>query len=184
MYRFLRAWPAVFGLAIVLGACDENAMDMGPGDPLQNKVFSQRERLGNPLVSEVMVVKARHELYNFGSPGTDVGQFAGDLESFVTGVAGRDPALASAISGALLPDMLLVYPRRTRDSVGWLSWAFGGYGGRALTDDVVDIGLMAIFGGLLGVDLEHISPGLSTDNVNSNDTAFLNAFPYLAPAGT
>ena len=74
--------------------------------------------------------------------------------------------------------------RRTPDSVGWLSWAFGGYGGRALTDDVVDIGLMAIFGGLLGVDLEHISPGLSTDNVNSNDAAFLNAFPYLAPAGT
>jgi len=187
MSRFLRTLPALLGLALAIAACDLN--DDGLTDPslaesraLQNKVFSQRERLANPLVSEVTVVKARHALYNYGVPSTDVAQFRADVEAFVTGVAGRDPAVATTISSVLLPDMLLVYPKRATSSVGWLSWAFGGYGGRALSDDVVDIGLMAIFGGLLGIDLEHVTPGLSTDNVDANDAAFLASFPYLAPA--
>jgi predicted permease len=58
---------------------------------------------------------------------------------------------------------------------------FGGYGGRRLTDDVVDIGLGAIFGSLLG-NTNNVSPGLTTDNVGSNDVAFGATFPYLAAA--
>jgi hypothetical protein len=58
---------------------------------------------------------------------------------------------------------------------------FGGYGGRTLTDDVVDIGLGAIFGTLLG-NPNNVTPGLTTDNVNANDASFRATFPYLAPA--
>jgi hypothetical protein len=151
----------------------------------EGRVFTQRERLGNPLVSEVMIRKAHHHAHNTGTPATDVGEFTDDLTGFMTQVAGRDAGYASAIAGALLPDMLVTYPKRDNlnpaTQVFWLSWAFGGYGGRRLTDDVVDIGLGALFGSLLG-NTNNVTPGLTTDNVSSNDVAFGGSFPYLAAA--
>lgn len=151
----------------------------------ENRVFTQRERLGNPLVSEVMIRKAHHHEHNTGTPATDVADFTDDLTGFVTDVAGREVGYAGAIAGALLPDMLITYPKRDNINPGtqvfWLSWVFGGYGGRRLADDVVDIGLGAIFGSLLG-NTNAVSPGLTTDNVSSNDVTFSGTFPYLAPA--
>lgn len=144
-------------------------------------VYAQLDRLANPLVSEVTVVKARHGLYNMGNPSTDVSQFTNDVAGFVTGVAGRDAAYASAIAGALLPDKLVIYPKRDGTPVFWLSWVFGGYGGRTLNDDVVDIGLGAIFGDLLG-NTNNVTPGLTTDNVSANDVPFRATFPYLGVA--
>ena len=156
-----------------------------PTVSLENRSFTQRERLGNPLVSEVMIRKSKHHAHNTGIPSTDVAEFTDDLTGFVSGVAGRDAAYASVIAGALLPDMLVTYPKRDNINPGtpvfWLSWVFGGYGGRRLTDDVVDIGLGAIFGSLLG-NTTNVSPGLTTDNVGSNDVAFSGSFPYLAAA--
>jgi len=182
----------VVGLAAaVVTACRDDGANVG--GPLATsslasrdaRIFTQRERLGNPLVSEVMIQKAHHHEHNTGTPSTDVADFTDDLTGFVTGVAGRDGAYANAIAGALLPDMLVTYPHRDNVNpatpVFWLSWVFGGYGGRRLTDDVVDIGLGAIFGSLLG-NTANVSPGLTTDNVDANDSAFGSAFPYLAPA--
>jgi hypothetical protein len=48
--------------------------------------------------------------------------------------------------------------------------------GRALADDVIDVELTLIFGGAAGTS----NPGLTKDNVNGNDKAFLATFPYLA----
>ena len=146
---------------------------------IENRIFTQRERLGNPLVSEVMIRKAHHQEHNTGAPGTDVADFTDDLTGFITGVAGRDPAYAAAIAGALLPDMLVTYPKRDGTPVFWLSWVFNGFGGRSLADDVVDIGLGALFGTLLG-NTNNVTPGLTTDNVGANDVAFAGTFPYLA----
>ena len=50
--------------------------------------------------------------------------------------------------------------------------------GRALADDVIDVELLLIFGGPTGGD----NPGLTSDNVDSNDKPFSPAFPYLATA--
>lgn len=176
----------------VTAACNDTATDQRgaitatrPVASRENRSFTQRERLGNPLVSEVMIRKAHHHAHNTGLPSTDAAEFTDDLTGFVTGVAGRDPGYASAIAGALLPDVLVTYPKRDNlnpaTPVFWLSWVFGGYGGRQLTDDVVDIGLGAIFGSLLG-NTNNVSAGLTTDNVASNDVAFGGTFPYLAAA--
>jgi uncharacterized protein DUF4331 len=183
MTRFaLRALAAAS--LLLVAACDQDAA--GPiassastNASAANKTYNQVERLGNPLVSEVMVVKNRHQLYNYGQPIEDVSTWTDDLTGFVTGVAGRAPAYASAIAGALLPDMLIIYPKRDGTPVFWLSWVFNGYGGRSLSDDVVDIGLGAIFGSLLGNNTG-VTPGLTTDNVSANDVAFGTSFPYLA----
>jgi hypothetical protein len=184
------------GLASALvslsAACRDNAVDqrgtitgVRAVASREGRVFTQRERLGNPLVSEVMIRKAHHHEHNTGTPATDVGEFTDDLTGFMTQVAGRDAAYASAIASALLPDVLVTYPKRDNVNpatpVFWLSWAFGGYGGRRLTDDVVDIGLGALFGSLLG-NTNNVTPGLTTDNVNANDVAFGGSFPYLAAA--
>ncbi len=165
------------GLPRATDAASTNAAVNAEG----RRVYEQIERLANPLVSEVTVVKARHELYNKGNPSTDVSTHSADVSAFVTGVAGRDNAYAAAIAGALLPDKLLIYPKRDGTPVFWLSWVFGGYGGRTLNDDVVDIGLGAIFGDLLG-NTNNVTPGLTTDNVPANDVPFRTTFPYLGVA--
>jgi hypothetical protein len=178
---------ALFVTVLTVGCSDhpDNGLITGTRSTASRsgRVFTQRERLGNPLVSEVMIRKARHHDHNTGIPSTDVADFTGDLTGFITGVAGRDAAYANTIAGALLPDVLVTYPRRDNANratpVFWLSWVFGGYGGRSLTDDVVDIGLGALFGSLLG-NTTNVTPGLTTDNVNSNDVAFGSTFPYLA----
>lgn len=183
---FSFTWTVVpLALATLLGACQDDrggSVATGPSFNVTStgqRVFVQRERLGNPLVSEVMIRKARHHQHNYGVPSNDVATFTDDLTGFVTGVAGRDPAYAGAIAGALLPDMLITYPKRDGKPVFWLSWVFGGFGGRSLTDDVVDIGLGAIFGTLLG-NTNNVTPGLTSDHVDANDKAFSGTFPYLA----
>ena len=182
-----RLFAVVAGVAF-LAACQDDPTSISrlPGDAVpnagaDNASHVQAERLGNPLVSEVMVVKRRHQLYNYAQPSNDPSAFSGDLVGFITGVAGRAPAYANVIAGALLPDLLITYPKRDGTPVFWLSWVFGGYGGRSLTDDVVDIGLGAIFGNLLGNN-NNVTPGLTTDNVDANDKAFGATFPYLASA--
>jgi hypothetical protein len=67
--------------------------------------------------------------------------------------------------------------------VGWLTWLpqlGGGYGGRALKDDVVDLALTAVFGSALG-DPDHATPELTTDNVAFDSPGVTTTFPYLAP---
>jgi hypothetical protein len=179
MLRFFRTWPL---LALVLGipvACDDTG-DSDITGPDGARMYVQIERLGNPLVSEVTFPKRDHGFHNTTAPSTDVSNgFRAKVEAFVTGVAGREPELATTLSSVLIPDMLIVQPGKAGSSAGWLTWALAdGYGGRKLSDDVVDAGLMAIFGPLLNP--RNVSPGLTTDNVNANDKSFSSTFPYLA----
>ena len=156
-----------------------------------NLVFNQIERLGNPLVSEVLFEKRIHGFHNSTNPSTDVANFTNEVVKFMVNVAGRDTATARTLASVLLPDMLLVFPNRAAGvtsasvdgaaSVGWLTWTpllGNGYGGRKLdNDDAVDKGLAATFGPLLSPN--NVSPGLASDNVGDprNEP---NTFPYLA----
>jgi hypothetical protein len=178
--RMLTAVGAL-ALVVVAGACndDNNANDIT--GVRTDRVFVQVERLGNPLVSEVFLAKRNHGFHNAGKPSTDVANHTTELKAFVTTVAGRDQSVANTLASVLLPDMLIVQTDKAGTTAGWLSWALAnGYGGRKLTDDVVDAGLAALFGNLLSPT--NVSPGLATDNVNQNDKPFATTFPYLASA--
>jgi len=166
-------------LALAAAGCDSDDGITGPGS---DRLYTQVERLGNPLVSEVTFAKRDHGFHNTTGPQTDVANgFRTKVEAFVTGVAGRNTTVATTLSSVLVPDMLIVQTDKPGTTASWLSWALAdGYGGRKLTDDVVDAGLAAIFGSLLNPD--NVSPGLATDNVGANDRAFLPTFPYLAAA--
>jgi len=171
------AWCA----AAILSACNG---DNGTG-PNPAATYDQIQRLGNPLVSEVFLAKRSHPQHGAIGPDQDGAMIGDELKSFVTGVAGRSQTLANTLASVLLPDMLIVQADKAANTAGWLTWLpqlGNGWGGRRLEDDVVDLGLLAIFGDPFGIDAAGAvgKQGLTMDNVSS-DSPFVTTFPYLAP---
>jgi hypothetical protein len=164
---------------LAFAACDSDTKTVVGPDP--NRVYTQIERLGNPLVSEVFLAKRNHGFHNAGKPSTDVANHSAEVKAFVANVAGRSATVQNTIAAVLLPDMLVVQTDKAPSTAGWLTWALAnGYGGRRLNEDVVDEGLAAVFGPLL--DQNNVSPGLTSQHVPGNDVPFMTTFPYLAPA--
>jgi hypothetical protein len=148
-------------------------------------MFNQVQRLGNPLVSEVLLSKRDHAVHGSIGPDQDAALVAPQVVDFMTNVAHRDPSYITAVAPALIPDVLVIDTSKDPSAgpVGWLTWLpqlGGGYGGRKLDDDVVDLALTAVFGGALG-DAAHATPELTTDNVAFDSPAITTTFPYLAP---
>ena len=166
---------------IAAGACsDDNAT--GP-TVSTTRSYNQVQRLGNPLVSEVFLAKKDHGFHGSIGPADDAAAFAAPLKGFVAAFRPNATTLQNTLAAVLLPDVLIVQTNKATASAGWLSWALAdGWGGRKLTDDVVDTGLSAIFSDLLDATQFVCKPGalpLCTDNVGSHST-FGTAFPYLA----
>lgn len=180
-------------LLVALAACGDDSItfrDVPVAVRDSTRVFDQIERLGNPLVSEVTLAKRDHGYHNDGTPSTDVANFTAKVAGFITGVAGRTSAHADAVAGALLPDMLIVNTGGDPATAGWLGYVLspGAYGGRTLEDDVVDVGLAAIFGTLVTNDATgqaNCAAGLCSDNVSpasgNAGPRTTATFPYLAP---
>ena len=179
--KLLRSAAPVLLLATGVAACNDDNNNTGPGTV---QSYDQIQRLGNPLVSEVFLAKRSHPQHGAIGPADDVAMIGDELKSFVTGVAGRNQTLANTLASVLLPDMLIVQTDKATSTAGWLTWLpqlGNGWGGRKLSDDVVDLGLLAIFGDPFGIDPAGAAgkAGLTTDNVG-NDSQFQAAFPYLA----
>jgi hypothetical protein len=174
-FRFVACAAVLLGV----GACSNDNTVTGT-TTTTTRTYDQVQRLGNPLVSEVFLAKRSHATHGSIGPAQDVALIQPELISFVATVAGRNATVQNTLASVLLPDMLIVQTDKAQSTAGWLGWALAnGWGGRKLTDDVVDAGLSAIFGSLL--DPNNVSPGLTTDNVAS-DSPFLTTFPYVAPA--
>ena len=165
-------------VSLLAAACsDDNNGSTGPG----TRMYNQVQRLGNPLVSEVLLSKRDHPVHGSIGPDQDAALVAPLVVDFMTTVAGRDPAYIQAIAPALIPDVLVVDTSKDPSTAGWLSTTLsGGYGGRRLQDDVVDLALTAVFGSALG-DAAHATPELTTDNVAFDSPNVTSTFPYLAP---
>ena len=204
----MRAWLAALALGVATVGCSDARGDRsgpqniaGPSlsrandqgndqgddkDDADDTVYDQTDFLGNPLVSEVTIAKANHGAYNRTQP-YNTATFLPQTAAFVTGF-GRPLALAQLLGSVLYPDVLVVDASKNPNTAGWLSWALSnGWGGRKLTDDVVDLGLTAIFSSFLnpaGALCAPFTLPLCTDNVGSNDKAFSPTFPYLASPHT
>lgn len=167
-------------------ASRDAALDVADNDGDDATIYDQTDFLGNPLVSEVTIAKANHGIYNRTQP-YNTATFRPQTEAFVTSF-GRPAALATTLGSVLYPDMLVVDPSKNPNTAGWLSWALSnGWGGRKLSDDVVDLGLTAIFSSFLtptGALCTPFQLPLCTDNVAANDAAFAPTFPYLAAPHT
>jgi hypothetical protein len=184
--------PAITGLmtlalVFAMSACNDDTSLTGVDT---NRTYTQIERLGNPLVSEVFFPKRDHGLHNTKSPSDDVKAVSqggtdvpGHISAFVSQFPNRTQTTIATLSAVLAPDMLMVFPNRSTaaGNVGWLTWALKpnvGYGGRLLTDDVVDVGLSAVFGNALD-PAQPVLAGLTSDNVGPSVRSFSTAFPYL-----
>lgn len=153
-------------------------------------LYAQRDRLANPVVNEVFATVAnnRHKINDEASPDKDFLELKGDINTFMTTVAGRSQATANVVTSVLIPDTLKAdltkggpasyLGHETNGATG------GTFGGRALTDDVVDISLGIVFGntvsalGLAPDDGKEILT-LTSDNVGAGGKHFLPVFPYL-----
>ena len=148
--------------------------------------YNQVQRLGNPLVSEVLLQKRDHGFHGSTAPDADVANFSAKVKGFIAAFRPNATGLQNAIAATLLPDMLTVDTAQPQTTAGYLSYVLSptgkGFGGRKLSDDVVDISLSAVFSDLLDPTEAKCTPfqlPLCTDNVPSHG-GFTASFPYLA----
>jgi hypothetical protein len=141
------------------------------------------DRMGKPGLNTVFIDPFKADPtdkddYNQTAPAADPATW-GPLFETVLQYFGNSAGTATAIRGLLLPDVLNI---TTADlgKAGGTSFTGDKAGnilnGRTLAEDVIDLELFVVTGGLEGHAI------LSTDNVGANDAVFLSSFPYLAPA--
>lgn len=157
---------------------------------LQGGTFRQVDRLARPAVNEVFATVAndRHKVNDEIAPVDDKNELKKDIQSFMTFPAGRSTAIRDVVAGVLVPDVMRA-DLRSMDEASYLgvetNGATGGkFGGRGLSDDVVDISLGVIFGGTvpalgLAPDDGKEIPTLVSDNVGPEGKHFTGTFPFL-----
>lgn len=175
----------LFTLLLVAGlvftGCS-NDDDDGSSTPIaEDARFTTADQMGRPAVNTVFISSSSKNSFNTTLPSNQSAAFRIEME---TNLSGLSPAYANesdanalgqnrdAFIDLLATDVLNV-------SLTGKTTFFDGTNvltGRALADDVISTELLLIFGGEDGTEF----PGLSDDNVDSNDKAFLSTFPYLA----
>jgi Domain of unknown function (DUF4331) len=138
-------------------------------------VFELADQMARPAINTVFVGTDEKDKFNTTIPSQMSAQFLQKFKDKLTGFGYTQNALGQdkdAFAGLLVTDVLnasLTAPTTFFDGTNVLT-------GRALADDVIDTELLLIFGGPTGAS----NPGLTSDNVSSNDKTFLSSFPYLA----
>ena len=191
----------LLGVAVLTGC--QGSDSAGP------QQFTQFDRLARPAVNEVFATVApttagatgRHQVNDTNNPTDDSGQLANDIQLFMTHTAGRSQPTTDVVKAVLVPDVMKADLSQSTLKAAYLGVETGGatgsrFGGRALSDDVVDTSLGVIFGntvsalGLAPDDGKEIA-SLTSDNVGAltspkhyqdGSTGFSAAsFPYLGP---
>ena len=162
----------------------------GSGGGADVQTFVQRDRLARPIVNEALATVAnnRHRINNSNNPTDDAGQLKQDIESFLTVPAGRSRAIKDVIEAVLIPDVMIADLSKPGPAA-YLGVETGGatgslFGGRKLTDDVVDTSLGIVFGNTISAlglapDDGKAIPTLVSDNVGPGAKRYTNTFPYL-----
>jgi predicted small lipoprotein YifL len=180
---------AVLGVitAVVLAACGGTGTLLNPPSAgVTTPQYKQIELLSRPAVKEAFETFADHDTTNRTEPYNDP-TLKSQIGSFTTSVAGRSAANASALQSILYPNEMKADLSSSATKAAYLGVESGGatgstFGGRALSDDVIDISLGAIFGNTLSAlgvvpDDGKESPCLTTDHVSYQSTT-QSTFPY------
>jgi hypothetical protein len=162
--------------------------------------YVQFDRLARPVTNEALatVTDRRHEHNDHDNPTEDAKAdgLITDIDAYLQFPAGRSPEIRRVIESILVPDVMLADLSQP-DHASYLGYEVaqalsGGrrssFGGRALTDDVIDISLGIIFGdtvpalGLAPDDGAEL-PSFATDNVGYDAAVkhTLDQFPYVGP---
>jgi hypothetical protein len=158
---------------LLIGCKDKTTTPMDSFDT--SGTFVQNDQMARPAINTVFVGAARKNEFNTTIPSAMNAAFKTDFLAVLTGFGYTTNALGQTkdqFATLLVSDVLNVKLTGTTtffDGTNVLT-------GRALADDVIDTELLLLFGGPAGT----LNPGLTKDNVNSNDKPFLTSFPYLA----
>lgn len=166
---------SLFVAGIVLTSCDKNDDNETNFDT--SGTFTQNDQMARPAVNTVFVGAARKNEFNTTIPSAMNAAFNAQFQSVLTGFGYTQNALGqdkAAFTSLLVTDVLNVKMNGTTTFFDGVP--ANTLSGRALADDVIDVELLLIFGGPAGT----ANPTLTKDNVNTNDKAFLPAFPFLA----
>ena len=131
------------------------------------------DRIGRPAIATALIDDGTESGYNARSPQNDLETFGPQVIANLLALSGLDGSgyteeEAQGLAEVLLPD-ILTYD--TAEPTEYLN-------GRGLADDVMDLSLTVVTGGLGSNE----SPVLTTDCVDGNDVDFSDEFPYLAAA--
>lgn len=172
----------IFASSLILTAflfvgCSDDDTTIPPATIDFSGTYAQQDQMGRPAINTVFVSSANKDAFNTTTPSTMGASFQ---SAFQMQLLALNPQYttnlltlnAADFTGVLATDVLGVSTTGTTtfyDGTNVLT-------GRALADDVIDVELILIFGGPDATE----KPGLTSDNVSSNDKAFLTSFPYLA----
>lgn len=129
-----------------------------PGAHFANLNPEQFDRKGRPGINTVLIPDALKDAFNSATPENDA-IFRDAAKTELGILFGSSDATRQAQVNLLLPDVLTL---KTRDGSG-----FDKLNGRKLGDDVIDVELTLLTGGVV-----------TTDSVG-NDSVFRTSFPYL-----
>nr|WP_294904863.1 DUF4331 family protein [uncultured Lacibacter sp.] len=153
-------------------ACKKNE-----NTPATQQVYEIQDQMARPAINTVFNAPADKDAYNTTAPSAMNAAF---FNKFKTNFLALNPGYTTnalgqnvdQLIGLLVTDVLNVSTTKKTtffDGTNILT-------GRALGDDVIDVELLLLFGGPDG----SANSGLTSDNVDANDKAFLTSFPYLA----
>jgi hypothetical protein len=142
--------------------------------------YLQEDQMGRPGINTVFGTEDFKDAFNVTVPSKMQAAFQSKFE---TKLLGLNP---NYVTNALPNGGLdaATFTTVLSNDVLWLAQSgittyFNGteiLTGRTLSDDVIDVSLLLIFGGADGSE----NPGLTSDGVPANDAAFSSSFPYLA----
>lgn len=139
--------------------------------------YAQEDQMGRPGINTVLGTTGLKDAFNVTIPSEMGAAFQAGFETnllalnpgYTTNLLGLD---ATTFTTVLASDALWVA------ETGITTYYNGTevLTGRNLTDDVIDISLILIFGGPDGTE----NPTLTSDFVSANDVTFSTSFPYVA----
>ena len=160
---------------------DDDDIQTGPTALDFTGTYAQQDQMGRPAVNTVFTSSGMKDAFNTTIPSQQGAAFQGmfqmNLEALSPAYTNMGDANALTLTSAQFTGLLATDVLNV--SLDGTTTFFDGTNvltGRALADDVITVELLLIFG---GEDFSE-NPGLSNDNVDANDKAFLTSFPYLA----
>ena len=197
---------AVIGVYAASWRRQTKVLSPSGNDPLSLGNWVQVSRLGMPLVNEVVIPLGKKDRFNASEPADDAqfGKFVLDPEParlipvlypgvkvpaaprndiasiFLTGIPGLNQP-RNVRPAEMIRLNMGIAPSRNPSPLGLLGGDMAGFpNGRRLADDTPDIELRALAGGTPFTPDFNVAPNNKLgDGVNTNDTPFLNQFPYV-----
>ena len=121
------ACTVALSLAAFSGCSNDPTVTNAAGGVATSSVtFQQIDRIGRPGLKELYLPYAKHDPFNRAAPTTDVAQVAPQIDTFVTGTAGRSIAISQYAQALLTPDNLIADLASSSPTASYLGYETSG----------------------------------------------------------